>query len=90
VAHRERLWNSATILAPKRFSQQNAGRGLMDGPDSLIDDSEGAARLLVDSVVDYAIYLLSLDGTIKSWNAGAQRTKGYNAKEIIGSNFSVF
>jgi len=56
----------------------------------LNDNSEGAARLLVDSVVDYAIYLLDLQGTVKSWNAGAQRIKGYSAQEIIGTNFSVF
>jgi PAS domain-containing protein len=45
---------------------------------------------VVDSAVDYAIYLLDLDGTVKSWNAGAQRIQGYSAQEIIGSNFSVF
>jgi PAS domain S-box-containing protein len=46
--------------------------------------------MLVDSVVDYAIYLLDLDGIVKSWNAGAQRIKGYSAQEILGSNFTVF
>jgi PAS domain S-box-containing protein len=46
--------------------------------------------MLVDSVVDYAIYLLDLDGVVQSWNPGAQRIKGYSAREIIGSNFSVF
>jgi PAS domain S-box-containing protein len=48
------------------------------------------AKLLLDNVVDYAVYLLDLDGTVKSWNPGAQRIKGYSAQEIIGSNFSVF
>jgi PAS domain S-box-containing protein len=46
--------------------------------------------MLLDSVVDYAIYFLALDGTVMSWNPGAQRIKGYRAEEIIGSNFSVF
>ena len=41
-------------------------------------------RLLVESVQDYAIYLLAPDGTIQSWNAGAQRLKGYIASEIVG------
>jgi PAS domain S-box-containing protein len=47
-------------------------------------------RLLVDSVQDYAIYLLAPDGTIQSWNAGAHRLKGYTAAEIIGQNFARF
>src|SRR6185295_5502346 len=47
-------------------------------------------RLLVESVQDYAIYLLAPDGTIQSWNAGAQRLKGYTATEIIGQNFDRF
>jgi PAS domain S-box-containing protein len=47
-------------------------------------------RLLVESVQDYAIYLLAPDGTIRSWNAGAERLKGYTASEIIGDNFARF
>jgi diguanylate cyclase (GGDEF)-like protein/PAS domain S-box-containing protein len=54
------------------------------------ENSAGFAQLLVDSVVDYAIYLLDLDGNLKTWNAGAQRIYGYSATEIVGSNFSVF
>jgi PAS domain S-box-containing protein len=50
----------------------------------------GIAQTLVDSVVDYAIYMLDLDGIVESWNVGAQRIKGYSAQEIIGRNFSVF
>ncbi len=46
--------------------------------------------MLVDSARHYAIYLLDLDGTVKSWNVGAQRIKGYRAEEIINSRFSVF
>ncbi len=47
-------------------------------------------RLLVQSVVDYAIYLLSPEGIVTNWNAGAQRAKGYLAAEIVGQHFSVF
>lgn len=39
---------------------------------------------------EYAIFLLGLDSTVASWNAGAQRFKGYRADEIIGRHFSVF
>jgi PAS domain S-box-containing protein len=45
---------------------------------------------MVDSVVDYAIYLLDPDGRITSWNAGAERIKGYRADEIIGQAVSRF
>jgi len=47
-------------------------------------------RLLIDSVRDYAIFALDTGGHIVSWNAGAQRFKGYLPHEIIGKHFSVF
>jgi PAS domain S-box-containing protein len=47
-------------------------------------------ELLVDAVTDYAIYLLDRDGVIRTWNAGAERIKGYRAAEVIGQHFSLF
>ena len=47
-------------------------------------------QLLLDSVVDYAIYMIDLDGKVQSWNSGAQRLKGYSPEEIIGQPFSRF
>jgi PAS domain S-box-containing protein len=47
-------------------------------------------QLMVESVRDYAIFMLDPAGYIASWNLGAQRIKGYNAEEIIGRHFSVF
>src|SRR5215218_6336361 len=47
-------------------------------------------RLLVEAVTDYAIYMLDPHGTVTSWNAGAQRFKGYTQDEIIGEHFSRF
>ena len=47
-------------------------------------------RLLVETVQDYAIFLLDPKGNVMSWNAGAQRIKGYAAEEIIGRHFSTF
>jgi PAS domain S-box-containing protein len=44
----------------------------------------------IPTVQDYAIFLLSADGTIKTWNAGGARIKGYTAEEIIGRHFSIF
>ncbi|MEX3962824.1 PAS domain S-box protein [Paraburkholderia sp. EG286B] len=52
--------------------------------------SERSFRLLVQGVSDYAIFMLSPDGHITSWNSGARRIKGYTEKEIIGSHFSRF
>jgi len=47
-------------------------------------------RLLVDAITDYAIYMLDRDGFVTSWNAGAQRFKGYRPAEILGEHFSRF
>lgn len=47
-------------------------------------------RLLVDAVMDYAIYLLDAEGRVSSWNPGAERFKGYKEGEILGQHFSVF
>ena len=51
---------------------------------------EGRFRLLVDAITDYAIYMLSPEGYVTSWNSGAQRFKGYRASEILGQHFSRF
>jgi PAS domain S-box-containing protein len=58
--------------------------------DERLRRSEERFRLLVQSVTDYAIYMLDPDGFVTSWNAGAERFKGYRADEIIGSHFSRF
>ncbi|MCK1719650.1 PAS domain-containing sensor histidine kinase [Bradyrhizobium sp. 141] len=47
-------------------------------------------ELLVNAIVDYAIFMLDIDGTVRSWNAGAERLKRYSASEIVGKPFSVF
>lgn len=53
-------------------------------------ENEHRFQLLLDAVKDYAIYLLDADGFVASWNAGAQRFKGYQAHEVIGEHFSRF
>ena len=52
------------------------------------DDSR--YRLLIESITDYAIYMLDSAGHVTSWNPGAERFKGYNAEEILGAHFSQF
>ena len=52
--------------------------------------SEERFRLLVEGVRDYAIFMLDANGRIVTWNVGAERIKGYTAREIIGQHFSIF
>jgi len=47
-------------------------------------------QLLVANISDYAIYMLDPNGVINSWNAGAEKFKGYKEQEVIGKNFSLF
>jgi len=51
---------------------------------------DGYYRLLVDTIDEYAIYLIDREGRVSSWNAGAKRFKGYDAAEVLGQNFSRF
>lgn len=53
-------------------------------------DNEERLRLIIDGVKDYGIFALDISGYVTSWNAGAERIKGYTEQEIIGQHFSVF
>lgn len=65
---------------------------LLPSPSSRLDSLDDTRRLqlLIDAIVDYAIYIIDVDGTVRSWNSGAQRLKGYAPQEIIGKSFSSF
>jgi PAS domain S-box-containing protein len=58
--------------------------------EELLRQSEERFRLLVQSVRDYAIFMLDPRGRIVSWNAGAERINGYTPEEVIGLHFSIF
>jgi PAS domain S-box-containing protein len=58
--------------------------------EEALGDSEEKYRMLLDGIQDYAIFLLDPQGQVVSWNAGAERLKGYKAEQIIGHNFSCF
>jgi PAS domain S-box-containing protein len=73
--------------AEKHLAQIEGGRRLME--DSL-RESEERYRLLLDGIQNYAIFATDPAGRVVSWNAGAQRIKGYKADEIMGKNFSCF
>ncbi|NHC25173.1 PAS domain S-box protein [Nocardioides sp. IC4_145] len=55
-----------------------------------LHETEQRFRLLVEAVQDYAIFMLDPDGHVASWNAGAQRLKGYSAEDIVGRSFRTF
>jgi PAS domain S-box-containing protein len=58
--------------------------------DESLRKSEEQFQLLMQGVVDYAIYMLDQHGNVSSWNAGAERIKGYTRAEILGNHFSRF
>ncbi|HWJ34828.1 MAG TPA: PAS domain S-box protein [Steroidobacteraceae bacterium] len=74
-------------LAGWRVPRTYAARGRADGA---FLKSEDQLRILIEGVQDYAIFMLDPQGTVVSWNAGAERIKGYKADEIIGQNYSRF
>jgi PAS domain S-box-containing protein len=66
----------SNLIPPNRFSESLT--------------VEGRYRLLIDAVIDYAIYMLDVNGIVSSWNPGARRFKGYEESEIVGQHFSQF
>ena len=71
--------------------QSNTARaGAERRPDRTLAVDQDHFRLLVESVKDYAIFILDPDGHVRTWNPGAQRIKGYLPGEIIGRHFSAF
>ncbi|MGA2844593.1 MAG: PAS domain S-box protein [Candidatus Acidiferrales bacterium] len=73
--------------AEKHLAQMEGGRRLAE---EALRESEERYRMLLDGIQDYAIFMMDPHGQIVSWNAGAERIKGYSADQIIGQNFSRF
>ncbi|HWZ91568.1 MAG TPA: PAS domain S-box protein [Polyangiaceae bacterium] len=88
-----RFWASVTITTLRNPNGSLVGFAKVTRDLSERRQAEEEAqrfRLLVDSVKDYAIFILDPTGLVSTWNAGAERIKGYKASEIIGQHFSVF
>jgi len=92
-----RFWASVVITALRDASGEVRGfakitRDLSERrrQEELLRQSEARFRLLIEAVEDYAIFMLDTQGRVASWNAGAERIKGYGADEIIGEHFRVF
>jgi PAS domain S-box-containing protein len=88
-----RFWASVTITALRHQDGSLVGfakvtRDLTER--KLAEEEVRRFRLLVESVRDYAIFMLDASGHVTTWNAGAERIKGYAANEIIGKHFSSF
>ena len=87
---------AATISAPPEGSipLRQRLRNLLTGAASRAahrsTQAEDLFSHLVALVTDYAIFLLDTTGQVRSWNAGAEKIKGYAAAEIIGRHFSIF
>ena len=77
---------------PQQPAQQHVGElhVPLDRAAEELRQSDEQFRLLVESVQDYAIFMLDLEGRVASWNPGAERIKGYRAEEILGRHFSIF
>jgi len=73
--------------AEKHLTQMESRRRLVE---DALRESEEKYRMLLDGVQDYAIFMIDPRGQVVSWNAGAERIKGYTADQIIGHNFSCF
>ncbi|HEY8130479.1 MAG TPA: PAS domain S-box protein [Thermoanaerobaculia bacterium] len=92
-----RFWANTVITALRDAGGQLRGfakvtRDLTErrNAEERLRRSEEMFRLLVESVQDYAIFMLDPTGDIVTWNLGAQRIKGYQPHEVLGKHFSIF
>ncbi|WP_420241994.1 PAS domain S-box protein [Roseiterribacter gracilis] len=92
-----RFWASATVHAIREEDGRLVGyakitRDMTEQREAAraLAESERRFRLLVESVIDYALFMIDPNGIVTNWNTGAQHIKGYSAEEIIGQHISRF
>lgn len=81
------LQTKAAVMRPDSFASDS--QSFSPPPEQVVPPEE-RLRILLESVQDYAIYMLDADGVIVSWNSGAEKIKGYTAQEVIGQHVSIF
>ena len=91
------FWANVTITAIRDATGKLIGFGKVtrdltehQRADVALRRSEERSRLFIEAVQDYAIFMLDPEGNVITWNAGAERIKGYKASEIVGQHFSRF
>jgi PAS domain S-box-containing protein len=77
-------------MAGRVLSMQIVHPTILRQAEEALHASEERYRMLLDGIEDYAIFMMDPRGRVVSWNAGAERIKGYRAEEIVGQNFSCF
>jgi len=78
---------SGRRAAEKRLAEMESKRRFVE---DALRESEERYRVLLDGIRDYAIFMMDPEGRVISWNAGAERIKGYKADQIVGQSFSCF
>jgi PAS domain S-box-containing protein len=82
---------ASAALHPEQQEREAHEIGPASGGLSALGMHEGDQfRLLVESIEDYAIYMLDCAGRVVTWNPGAEKNKGYTSQEVIGQHFSIF
>src|SRR5438270_13807657 len=86
-------WSDRGLCAPALVHLQALEGAVGIGGDVQLESrviSEEPFKLLIQSILDYAIYMLDPKGFVTSWNTGAERIKGFQTEEIVGQHFSTF
>ena len=86
-------WPSRPHLAALQWRHQSCTHGKTDDLRQLMSDrpmslDEALFRVWIESVKDFAIFMVNPDGTVASWNVGAERILGYSEPEILGQSFA--
>ncbi|MDP9350652.1 MAG: PAS domain S-box protein, partial [Chloroflexota bacterium] len=94
LRHRDGEWRYFEVIGRNLLDEPSV-RGIVVNARDISERKRAQGELelyrrMVEGVTDYAIFRLDRDGRVTSWNAGAQRIKGYRAEEIIGEHFSCF
>jgi PAS domain S-box-containing protein len=92
-----RFWGLVTLSAVEDENGNlrglsNVARDLSESKkaEDSLRESEERLRLLIDSVQDYAFFMMTVEGYVAGWNPGAERVKGYKAEEVMGKSFAMF